>query len=165
MWGRNVIVVGSIEHQVAVVGMSCRYPGAPSLEAFWELITLGREGLTWLDEARLRAARVPSRMIAHPDYVPVPTLLLRASLLSPRNSGEGMGVDDIEDADLGWGPWIHGPLRTCEFEAHHYSILQAPAVSQVAREVLDFLHESAASPRQGWFERTRSPQGKERKSG
>ncbi|MDO5093209.1 MAG: SDR family NAD(P)-dependent oxidoreductase [Propionibacteriaceae bacterium] len=79
----------------------------------------------------------------------VPTLLLRASLRSPRNSGEGMGVDDIEDADLGWGPWIHGSLRTCELEAHHYSILQAPAVAQVAREVSDFLRDFAASSRQG----------------
>lgn len=79
----------------------------------------------------------------------VPTLLLRASQRSPRNSGEGMGVDDIDDADLGWSAWIRGPLRIREIEAHHYSILQTPAVVQVAKELTEFLDELASTIRKG----------------
>lgn len=69
----------------------------------------------------------------------VPTLLVRAAQRSPRNSGEGMGIDDIDDADLGWSSWICGPFRVTDSEAHHYSILQTPAVTQVAEQVSDFV--------------------------
>lgn len=61
-----------------------------------------------------------------------PVLLLRAAEKSPRNGGEGMGVDDIDDADLGWGPWITGAFEVHDVPAHHYSILRDPALERVA---------------------------------
>ncbi|MEU4341002.1 condensation domain-containing protein [Nocardia sp. NPDC023852] len=62
------------------------------------------------------------------------TLLVRASLLSPRNSGVGMGVDDCADLpDLGWGEHTPGLITTHQVEAHHYALLREPAVDVVAR--------------------------------
>ena len=60
-----------------------------------------------------------------------PVLLLRAAERSPRNGGEGMGVDDIDDADLGWGQWITGAFAVHDVPAHHYSILREPALDHV----------------------------------
>nr|WP_255414016.1 type I polyketide synthase [Corynebacterium sp. 13CS0277] len=62
----------------------------------------------------------------------VPVLLFRADQISPRNSGEGMGVDDCDDPLLGWRPWVLGPLTSQGIAAHHYSIVRAPASDVVA---------------------------------
>ena len=60
-----------------------------------------------------------------------PVLLLRADEKSPRNGGEGMGVDDIDEPDLGWGPWVTGAFDVHGVPAHHYSILRDPALQHV----------------------------------
>ncbi|RBP64943.1 acyl transferase domain-containing protein [Brevibacterium sanguinis] len=73
----------------------------------------------------------------------VPTLLVRAAERSPRNSAEGMGVDDTAEADLGWSPWITGPLRVVDVDAHHYSVIRSPAVEEVADEISAFLAKPA----------------------
>jgi amino acid adenylation domain-containing protein len=41
---------------IAVIGMACRFPGAPNLDAFWQLLVEGREGISRLDPAALAAA-------------------------------------------------------------------------------------------------------------
>lgn len=69
----------------------------------------------------------------------VPTLLLRASQPSYRNSGEGMGVDDTTSEDLEWGQWVEGIFELEAIAAHHYSILNQPAVRQVAERISGFL--------------------------
>lgn len=75
----------------------------------------------------------------------VPTLLIRAAERSPRNSAEGMGVDDTAEADLGWSPWIAGPLRIADVDAHHYSVVRSPAAEEVAIEFSAFLADPAAA--------------------
>src|SRR5215831_1830703 len=37
---------------IAIVGASCRFPGAPDLEAFWRLLVSGTDAVTEVDEAR-----------------------------------------------------------------------------------------------------------------
>jgi len=38
--------------KIAIVGASCRFPGAPSLEPFWELLSSGTDAITEVDERR-----------------------------------------------------------------------------------------------------------------
>lgn len=59
------------EDAIAIVGMSFRFPGAGDRRAFWDNLVGGRESLTRLDPAALRAAGVPADEAADPDYVPV----------------------------------------------------------------------------------------------
>ena len=37
---------------IAIIGASCRFPGAPGLEAFWELLTSGTDAISEVDERR-----------------------------------------------------------------------------------------------------------------
>ncbi|NKY33161.1 type I polyketide synthase [Nocardia speluncae] len=61
----------SADNMIAVVGMACRFPGAPDVAAFWDLIESGREGLTRFDEAAAAARGVPAALRRDPNYVPV----------------------------------------------------------------------------------------------
>ena len=56
---------------IAIVGMSGRFPGAESVEEFWENLKGGVESIRRLSEDELLAANVPLEKIRDPKYVPV----------------------------------------------------------------------------------------------
>jgi acyl transferase domain-containing protein len=58
-----------IESGVAIIGMAGRFPGAPTVDAFWRNLRDGVESVVRYDDEALRAAGVPPSLIAHPDYV------------------------------------------------------------------------------------------------
>jgi amino acid adenylation domain-containing protein/thioester reductase-like protein len=54
---------------IAIIGLSGRFPEAADVEAFWELLKNGREAvLAWSDQ-ELLAAGVAPELLQHPDYV------------------------------------------------------------------------------------------------
>ncbi len=55
--------------RIAVVGMAGRFPGAPGVEALWQVLAEGRETLTVFSEEELRAAGVSPLLLADPAYV------------------------------------------------------------------------------------------------
>jgi len=55
--------------EVAVIGMSCRFPGAPSVEAFWENLRQGVESISFFTEEDLRMSGVSPEMLRQPGYV------------------------------------------------------------------------------------------------
>lgn len=55
--------------EIAVVGMSCRMPGAEDVQAFWNNIAAKKESITFLDEAMLRKLNVSPKHISDPRYV------------------------------------------------------------------------------------------------
>jgi phthiocerol/phenolphthiocerol synthesis type-I polyketide synthase E len=60
---------------IAVIGMSCAYPGAPGPDAFWHNIVTGVESLTRLSTEDLLAAGEDPDLIRAPEYVPVAACL------------------------------------------------------------------------------------------
>ena len=60
---------------LAVVGLACRYPGAPDADGFWRLLAEGREALTRFGDAELAARGVPESLRRNPSYVPVGGLI------------------------------------------------------------------------------------------
>ncbi|MFB4313919.1 SDR family NAD(P)-dependent oxidoreductase [Actinomadura sp. 21ATH] len=68
---------------VAVTGLSCRFPGAPDADAFWRLLTEGREGLTRLTDDDLAERGVPRALRRDPAYVPVAGLIDGQDLFDP----------------------------------------------------------------------------------
>jgi acyl transferase domain-containing protein len=53
---------------VAIVGMSCRFPGARNVEEFWENLLAGRESITFFQPEELDPS-IPEDVKADPNYV------------------------------------------------------------------------------------------------
>ncbi|PCE21487.1 hypothetical protein BWP39_31345, partial [Paraburkholderia acidicola] len=56
---------------LAIIGMACHFPGAEDHRAFWENLRTGHDSAKVFSAEALRAAGVPERLIADPQYVPV----------------------------------------------------------------------------------------------
>ncbi|MET0622970.1 MAG: amino acid adenylation domain-containing protein [Pyrinomonadaceae bacterium] len=61
--------------EVAVVGMAGRFPGARTVEQFWQNLRDGVESVTFFSDDELLAAGVDPEVIAHPNYVKAGVLL------------------------------------------------------------------------------------------
>ncbi|MGO4617864.1 beta-ketoacyl synthase N-terminal-like domain-containing protein [Nocardia sp. 2YAB30] len=75
------------DNAVAIIGMACRFPGAPDLAAYWDLIASGREGLTRFDDAELAARGVSAELRAHRNYVPVGAVIEGQDRFEPEHFG------------------------------------------------------------------------------
>jgi acyl transferase domain-containing protein/acyl carrier protein len=61
--------------EIAVVGMSGRFPGAPDLDAFWRNLAGGVESITRFSADELRRAGEDEGRLADPNYVPARPIL------------------------------------------------------------------------------------------
>ncbi|MDB1087492.1 SDR family NAD(P)-dependent oxidoreductase [Streptomyces sp. ACA25] len=82
---------------VAVVGLACRFPGAPDADAFWDLLTEEREALTRFTDAELAARGVPVALRRNPAYVPVGGLLTDQESFDPAPFGIGEVEAELMD--------------------------------------------------------------------
>ncbi|MBV9789425.1 MAG: acyltransferase domain-containing protein [Chloroflexi bacterium] len=55
--------------EIAIIGMTGRFPGAPSLEDYWQNLRDGVESVRFLDDAELLARGVDPALLRDPDYV------------------------------------------------------------------------------------------------
>lgn len=60
---------------IAVIGMSCRFPGADDLDTFWKNLSEGIESITFFDDKELKASGFDSSVYASDDYVKASPLL------------------------------------------------------------------------------------------
>lgn len=75
---------------IAVIGMACRFPGAPDIDAFWQLLVEGREGISRHDPTELAAAGRSAEVLQQANFVA---------------AGGVIGQADCFDADFfGLGP-------------------------------------------------------------
>ncbi|MBT2382950.1 type I polyketide synthase [Streptomyces sp. ISL-11] len=58
------------ENAVALVGMSCRLPGARDVAEYWHNLRTGADGISRFGTAELLEAGVDPALAAHPDFVP-----------------------------------------------------------------------------------------------
>jgi amino acid adenylation domain-containing protein len=54
---------------IAIIGMSGRFPGAKSVDELWRNIAAGREGITFFTAEELLAAGVDPATVANPNYI------------------------------------------------------------------------------------------------
>lgn len=64
--------------RLAVVGMAGRFPGAPTIDAFWENLKNGTDSLTTFSEQQLRNKGVAEDVLTHPKWVRAGQLLADA---------------------------------------------------------------------------------------
>uniref|UniRef100_UPI00210EFBAE beta-ketoacyl synthase N-terminal-like domain-containing protein n=1 Tax=Chitinolyticbacter albus TaxID=2961951 RepID=UPI00210EFBAE len=60
---------------VAVIGMAGRFPGAPDLDRFWEVLRDGRETIHAFSDEELRELGVSQRLLDDPRYVKAASVL------------------------------------------------------------------------------------------
>ncbi|RKH60406.1 type I polyketide synthase [Corallococcus llansteffanensis] len=60
---------------VAIIGMSCRFPGASSVEQFWQNLQDGVESITFFSDAELERASIDPAELGDPKYVKARGLL------------------------------------------------------------------------------------------
>ncbi|HXD44446.1 MAG TPA: SDR family NAD(P)-dependent oxidoreductase [Pseudolabrys sp.] len=68
------------EADIAIVGMSGRFPGADNVDAFWRNLCDGVESVTFFSDEELLAAGVPASLIANPNYVKAAPVLREAGM-------------------------------------------------------------------------------------
>ncbi|MCG8684922.1 MAG: AMP-binding protein, partial [Desulfobacterales bacterium] len=56
--------------KVAIIGIACRYPGAPGKDAFWENIILKKDCISTFSEEEMEENGIPLSMRRHRDFVP-----------------------------------------------------------------------------------------------
>lgn len=76
--------------EIAIVGMACRFPGAPTVADFWRVLRDGVEVATEFTEAELLDRGVPPDLVANPSYV-------RRGLVLD-------GIEDFDAALFGYAP-------------------------------------------------------------
>jgi acyl transferase domain-containing protein len=54
---------------IAIIGMSCRFPGAATAEQYWKNLSEGVESITFFSEQELIAANVNRSLLTNPGYV------------------------------------------------------------------------------------------------
>ena len=57
------------KNAIAIIGMACRFPGAATVEQFYQNLAAGREAITFFSEAELQQAGVAAELLANPHYI------------------------------------------------------------------------------------------------
>ena len=78
---------GQGDHRVAIVGMACRYPGAPDLESFWRNLRDGAESISFYSPEELREMGVPDAVAQDPRFVAAQAFLDGAELFDAHPFG------------------------------------------------------------------------------
>jgi acyl transferase domain-containing protein len=61
--------------EIAIIGMAGRFPGATSIDAFWQNLRDGIESITFFSDQELVAAGIPPVLLHNPHYVKAGTIL------------------------------------------------------------------------------------------
>ncbi|MFP4975527.1 beta-ketoacyl synthase N-terminal-like domain-containing protein [Paenibacillus sp. CN-4] len=77
--------------EIAVIGMSGRFPGADDLEQYWELLMKGASAVSYFQEEELISHGVPEHTVRHPRYVKAKPYI--------------KNVYDFDAALFGYAPW------------------------------------------------------------
>src|SRR5690348_10742747 len=54
---------------IAIIGLSCRFPGAATAEEYWNNLCDGVESITFFSDQELVQAGVAPALVANPNYV------------------------------------------------------------------------------------------------
>ncbi|MGG1948354.1 amino acid adenylation domain-containing protein [Trinickia sp. NRRL B-1857] len=69
---------------IAIIGISCQFPGSQDHRRFWDNLRHGREGVRTLSPEALRDAGLPEPLLSNPNYVPVYSSIEGKDRFDPR---------------------------------------------------------------------------------
>ncbi|MGV2787938.1 hypothetical protein GNF98_20095, partial [Clostridium perfringens] len=82
--------VGENGLEIAVIGMAARFPGADSIDQFWNNLRDGVESITFFTDEELVQAGVDPQLVSHPSYV--------------KAKGALNGIEQFDAAFFGYSP-------------------------------------------------------------
>ncbi len=65
----------SNDYDIAIIGMSGRFPEAPDLDTFWQNLKDGKESVRFYSEEELDSMGVPSENLKNPDFIKAASIL------------------------------------------------------------------------------------------
>ncbi|GGO22422.1 hypothetical protein GCM10010116_45230 [Microbispora rosea subsp. aerata] len=68
------------DHEIAIIGIGCRFPGAANAAEFWQQLKRGTESITFISPEEMDAVGVPRKLREDPDYVPAQSVLTDSEL-------------------------------------------------------------------------------------
>ncbi|QBG56188.1 non-ribosomal peptide synthetase [Bacillus amyloliquefaciens] len=71
------------EDSVAVIGISCEFPGAKDHYEFWNNIKEGKESITFFSKEELRRFGISEELASHPGFVPAKSVLDGKEMFDP----------------------------------------------------------------------------------
>ena len=72
---RNTHQASGANKDIAVIGMSCRFPGADDIDTFWKNLAAGVESITFFDDKELIKSGFSRDVFDRPDYVKASPLI------------------------------------------------------------------------------------------
>jgi len=99
-----------LESDIAIIGMSCRFPGAEDIETFWRNLQAGHEAIRPLREDELAAAGITDEQRKDPSYVAAGSFLEDVELFDADFFGIGREEAELIDPQ-------QRILLECAFEA------------------------------------------------
>ena len=72
---RNTHHISGASKDIAVIGMSCRFPGADDIDTFWKNLAAGVESITFFDDNDLIKSGFSPEVFDRPDYVKASPLI------------------------------------------------------------------------------------------
>ena len=93
------------ESDIAIIGLSCRFPGAKNVEQFWQMLRDGVEAVSFFSDEELLAAGVDEKLLERSNYVKA-----------------GAVLDDIEQFDAAF--FGYSPREAALMDPQHRLFLQ-----------------------------------------
>jgi acyl transferase domain-containing protein/surfactin synthase thioesterase subunit/acyl carrier protein len=66
---------GPRRNDIAIIGLSCRFPGAATAEEYWKNLCEGTESITFFSDQELLSANIDPTLVANPRYVKAAPML------------------------------------------------------------------------------------------
>jgi len=85
------------ESELAIIGMSCRFPGAENIELFWQNLRDGVESVTFFSDEELLSAGVDPVLLKKPNYVKAKGVLQDIEMFDASFYGFSPGEAEMTD--------------------------------------------------------------------
>jgi len=76
--------MSNTKHDIAIVSLSGRFPGARSIDEYWDNLCAGKESITFFTDEQLIQAGIPANVVKNPKYVKASPLLENIDLFDAK---------------------------------------------------------------------------------
>ena len=83
--------------EIAIIGMTCRFPGAKDVETFWRNLREGRESIAFLKDDELEASSIDPGAHDDPNYVKAASFIDDADLFDANFFGYSPREAEVMD--------------------------------------------------------------------